>query len=996
MIRNLAFGLLLLSGLSSAQAPSSEGPLGPILDQLTLRQLGPVNMSGRIMDFAVYEKDPSLFYVATASGGLWKTTNGGTTYDCVFDYGNSVSMGAVGLCQSKPDVVYVGTGEQSSRNSVAWGDGVYKSTDGGKTWKHVGLTETRHISKVFVHPKNPDIVYVAAVGRLWGRNSERGLYKSTDGGKSWKLVLNQGPEFGAIDLDVDPKNPNTLYVAMWDRLRRPYVFQSGGQSGGIYKSTDGGENWSKLTKGLPTDVGRIGMDIHKSNPKIIMATVEYRRPGSDGSSPRRNEATIFRSDTAKAAIANPAEFAKVINKLTDAEKKALEEAKKANPDEVVARTKFIDGLSKPRNEELFPYTHLSKRKIKELEALLSEREARNYKNAIETALKEKKDVEAARAKYLTTIEELRNDPYKGIPEDSQFNRGGTFISRDGGESWTLVKYINPRPFYFSTPMIDPVDPNVMYVAGMALHQSKDGGKSWNTIGEQTHADHHALWVNPKNPKQIMTGCDGGVYVSFDQGKNFRHDNKLPIGQFYAVAFDTNVPYSVYGGLQDNGSWTIPTQHPRGSILAADAINVGGGDGFYVEVDPVEPEWVYSESQGGAVGRINRKTGERRSIRPSLAGEQLRFNWNTPIHISPHDNKMIYVGSNRLMKSTDRGTTWKPISIDLTTMSPLKKSTGLLARKISLFEESTGAENHCTIVTIDESRLEAGRIATGSDDGLVNVTFDGGKTWTDITAKLPGVPANTWVSRVLWSKWKKDRLYVTLDGHRNNDFKPYVFVSEDAGKTFKSLASTLPDYDSVYAIREGEYNPNLLFLGSEMTLRVSDDLGKSWSRFRGKFPTVAVHDIRVNPTFKELVIGTHGRSIWTAEIALLEGMTSGMPTEMKVVATAPGISMAVAGGNPLDGNQDYFVPNTQPSAKVFYYLPEAIDPSKEITIKVRNKAGQEYTVQAFGGAPRAKGINRFTWNCRIQGAIAEPGEYELIFDIAGKELRAKVEVLAKKG
>ncbi len=898
---------------------TSEGPLFEILNQLQPRQLGPTNMGGRIMDIAVQDSNTSIFYVASASGGLWKTINGGTSFECVFDYGGSVSMGAIGLSKSNPNVIYLGTGEQSSRNSTAWGDGVYKSEDAGKTWKHLGLTDTRHIARVVVHPTNPNIVYVAAVGRLWGRSDERGVYKSVDGGKSWKLVFTQGDRAGVVDLDMDPSDPNTLYACAWDRIRAAYVFQSGGMDSGLFKTTDGGKSWKQLKTGLPGgELGRIGLNIYAKDPRILVATVEYRVPGVPVRVSTDDDEADLGEQYAQQGGTPPAATAK------------------QNPKKPEAK---IAAPQKPAEKP---------------------------------------------------------DPRMNPAPGSQMNGGGMFISRDKGETWELLRQNNPRPFYFSTPLIDPNDPARIYIGGLNIQMTPDLGKSWSTLAPNVvHADHHALWIDPKDSNHIITGCDGGVYQSRDKGVTWQHHNTLPIGQFYAVSFDGQIPYWVFGGLQDNGGWAFPTQNTRGYVSPIDAVNLNGGDGFYAEADHVESEWVYSESQGGAVQRINRKTGQRRGLRPTLAGETLRYNWNTPIHISPHDNKTIYIGSSHLMMSNNRGDTFKSISPDLTTMSPKKIHTIDIAKRNSVNPEATGAENHCTIVTVDESPLMKGRIACGSDDGLVNVTSDGGTTWDDVTANLPGLPRSLWISRVTWSKWKADRLYVCVDGHRSNDFKPYVYVSEDAGKSFRSLANGLADWDSVYVIREGEQNPNLLILGSEMSLRFSIDSGKTWSRIRGNFPTVAIHDVKVHPKMHDLVVATHGRALWTIDISVLEGMTEGMPTKTALLGSSPGIRMPVITGDPLTGDQFYRSKNSQPMARIYYYLSEDVKDESTVTLSLTGPGMPELSIAGGADMKLKKGLNRFEWNPRIDGGVAAAGVYQVKLKIGTATYNGTVEVLETK-
>ena len=898
---------------------TSEGPLADFLNQLQPRQLGPSNMSGRIMDIAVQESNSNIFYVASASGGLWKTVNGGLTFECIFDYGGSVSMGSIGLSKSNPNVIYLGTGEQSSRNSAAWGDGVYKSIDAGKTWKHVGLTDTRHIGKVIVHPTNPDIAYVAAVGRLWGRSDERGVYKTTDGGKTWNMMFTQGNRAGVVDLDMDPNDPNTLYASAWDRVRTAYLFQSGGMDSGLFKSTDGGKNWHQLKNGLPGgDLGRIAVSIYPKNPNILLATVEYRVPG------------------APVRVSN-----------SDDEEEGLIEEQYAQqggtPPPVAASKPQAARKDEPQKPVVKP------------------------------------------------------DPRMAQVSGTQMNGGGMFMSHDKGETWEFVRQHNPRPFYFSNPNFDPNDPKRIYIGGLNLQVTGDTGKTWATLAPNViHADHHVMWIDPKDSGHLITGCDGGVYQSRDWGKTWYHHNTLPVGQFYAVSFDGQLPYWVYGGLQDNGGWAFPTQHPRGYVNPIDAVNLNGGDGFYAEADRVESEWVYSESQGGAVQRTNRKTGARRGLRPSVAGETLRYNWNTPIHISPHDNKTIYIGSNRLMVSNNRGDSFRALSYDLTTMNPWKTKRRMdIAKIVSVNPEDTGAEAHCTIVTIDESPMVKGRIACGTDDGLVNVTSDNGQTWDDVTSRLPGLPKGLWVSRVTWSKYQKDRLYVCVDGHRTNNFKPYLFVSEDAGKTFRSLANGLPDWDSLYVIREGEQNPNLLILGSEMSLRFSVDLGKTWSRIRGSFPTVAVHDVRVHPKMHDLVIATHGRALWTIDISALEGMTEGMPKKNALLGSSPGIRMPVITGDALSGDQFYKSRNTQPMARIYYYLTEDVKEESTVSLSVQGPGMAELNVAGGADMKLKKGLNRYDWNPRIDGSVAAAGVYHVKLKIGNETLTGTVEVLETK-
>lgn len=832
----------------------SEGPLANILAPLTARSLGPVNMGGRIMDIAVYEKEPRIYFVATASGGVWKTENAGLSFTPVFDREGSISLGAVAVNQSNPDDIWVGTGEQSSRNSVAWGDGVYHTTDGGKTWQNMGLRETMHISEVLIDPRNPSRVLVGALGRLWGPNPERGMYETKDGGKTWKQVLFVNNDTGVIDLQRDPKNPNNLLASTWNRRRFAYDFISGGPGSAIYKSTDGGTTWRQITKGIPNQtLGRIGISYYRSNPRIVIASIEH--------GPLPGETTT------------------------------------------------------------------------------------NQQGAIR-------------------------------------NGGGMYRSTDGGDSWTKVGNRNQRPFYFSRPEQDPVDENRIYMLEVNLIVSTDAGKTFNNVPNRVHSDYHAAWINPNDNKQMIVGTDGGIYETRDQGKTWEMHNKLPIGQFYAVAFDMRKPYWVYGGLQDNGSWGHPTQTTRGGVAFYDTISLAGGDGFHVQADPEDWSTVYAESQGGAITRVDLKSGGGRMIRPQ--GQGLRWNWSTPFILSPHNSKTIYIGGNKLFRSNNRGNTWDAISNDLSTQNPNRiKEAG----KLSVTPENTGAEVHGTIITISESPRTPGVIYVGTDDGLVWLTRDGGKTWSDLTTNIKGVPQFTWVSRVLASKWADGRAYVTFDGHRENDFKPYVFVTEDYGKTWSSLSSGLPDFDSVYVVTEGERNPDLLFLGSEMSLRVSLDRGQTWTRFRNNFPTVAVHDLKIHPRELDLVIGTHGRSIWTMDINALEGLTKEQMAKDVVALKPQTVYLLGRVGNPwFGGDSLLLVPNSQPGTKIFYFLKQPVTGD----VKVKISSADDTQSQTFDGTNNA-GLNGVAWNGRLDNRLVSAGDYRVVVTAGGKDYVTSVKV-----
>lgn len=837
-MRNLSFAVLALSAVSLAQSPDLVAPA------LKARAIGPTTMSGRISAIAVYESDPRIVYVASASGGLWRTDNGGANVRPVFDREKVVSLGAVAVSAKSPDVVWVGTGEQTSRNSVAWGDGVYKSLDGGKTWTNMGLRASKHVGAIWIDPKDDDHVLVGALGPLWADGGERGLFETRDGGKKWNQILKGQDGAGVIDLDVDPGRPGTMIVSLWSRKRAPYDFVSGGPGCMMMKTTDGGRTWRRLVRGIPaTTLGRIGVDRFHGDARKLVATIEY--------------------------------------KPLPSEKRPVEGG--------VVKTKA----------------------------------------------------------------------------------GGTFLSEDGGESWKKINDLNPRPFYFSTPRVDVKDPSRMWVLGDSLFASTDGGAKFAPVRNSVHPDWHAWWQSPKDPNLIYAGTDGGLYISRDGTKTWQHCQDLPVGQFYAVAADMRRPYWVLGGLQDNQCWIQPTQTPQSGPDYSSTISLGGGDGFYVGADPTDWSTVYSESQGGAVVRTDLRSGAVKGIRPRLAGEKLRFNWSTPFMLSPHNSRTLYLGGNRLFKSVDRGDTWRPISPDLTTNDLTKQKPG----EKSVTPEDTGAEAHCTIVTISESPRRPGALMVGTDDGKVHLSTDDGANWEDLTSRFPGLPANTWCSRVVLSKHSESRAWATFDGHRWGDTAAYAYVTDDSGKSWSRL-SGLPADDSVYVVREGLQNPDLLFLGTETVLALSLDRGKTWGRITNGFPTVAVHDLMIHPKELDLIIGTHGRSLYTVDVSALEAMT---PEKMKapVVIARPQDVLMLGRVDQGDwsGTRPFQAENTQPGTRIQYFL--ANEP-KELELSVSNVAGDAQIVRT---ATKAKGLNVVNFNGRVSGRLA-PGEYKVTLKVDG--------------
>ena len=658
--------------LVAAPAPAAAPVTAASFKELAWRPIGPANMGGRVSDFAVVEKRPATFYLATGTGGLFKTTNRGTTWSAVFEKQPVASIGSVAVWQKNPDVVWVGTGEANNRNSSSWGNGVYRSLDAGGTWKHLGLEKTHNIARVVTDPRDSNTVYVAALGRLWGENPERGVYVTRDGGGTWTLALKADARTGACDLVMDPADPAVLYAALYARRRTPWSYESGGRTGGIFKTTDGGRSWHRLGDGLPAETGRIGLDVCRKDPRIVLAVVESAEGGQIGTF------------------------------------------------------------------------------------------------------------------------------------DSRSRSGGVFRSEDGGAHWTRLGPWAPRGFYFSQIRVQPDDPSRVYVLGVDVWISDDGGRTFRPGGgKNLHPDFHAMWIDPKNGDHVLAGTDGGVFLSHDRVATWDFLNNIPAGEFYNLAADMQDPYRVYGGLQDNQTWGGPVRtrfqveswlddSRKEGMTNADWFCLGGGDGFHVAVDPTDPDIVYYESQGGSIQRVNLATGKERTLRPAAreGSPEYRFNWNTPFMLSPHDPTLLWVGGNHLFRLYERGDRWEEASPDLSTADPKKMVTA-----------GSGAETHCTIVTLAESPLVKGQVWAGTDDGKLWLTRDGGAHWTDLTPRLRGVPAGLYMSRIEASHHAAGTAYLAVDGHRSDVFAPYLLVTRDFGQSWTSIVGDLPAHGPVKVVRE---------------------------------------------------------------------------------------------------------------------------------------------------------------------------------------------------
>jgi photosystem II stability/assembly factor-like uncharacterized protein len=823
--------VLLSPWCASAQETS---PVPQFLQTLRPRCIGPANMSGRITEIAVYEKEPRIQYVASATGGLWKTINNGTTWQPVFEREKTVALGAVAVCQTNPDIVWVGTGEANARNSVSWGDGVYLSTDGCKSWKNMGLKEIEHVGRIVIHPKNPDVVYVAALGKVWGPNKERGVFKTTDAGKTWHHVFGIVGNVGCIDLAMDPENPELLYAAAY-HVRRD-AFSGGnpavqvGLGSGLYKTSDGGKNWELMGGGLPGRLlGRCGFSIFRKNPNIIYAVVQTDRT----------------SVTTKGQAAN-----------------------------------------------------------------------------------EKLDLEA----------------------------GGVFRSDDKGRTWRHLNSLVPRPFYYGQIRVDPNDEQRLYVLGISFHVSVDGGRSFldGNRAKGTHSDYHALWINPRDSHHLILGCDGGLNYSYDKGRTWEHLKNLPVAQFYAIGVDMRKPYRVYGGLQDNGSWGGPstTRDPAG-INYAQWFNILGFDGYYCQVHPKDNDIVYCEGQYGMLRRKNVHTGATIDIKPRLDSKEgksnirprlpkgtpdFRFNWSSPILQSPYADDEVFYGSNVLFVTQDRGDIWQIASPDLTRGKP----------------GSNDYKGH-SITTIAGSPLEDYLLYVGTDDGKIWVCKNWKtKEWTDLSERIPNLPQERWITRLEASRFAKGTVYLTIDRHRHDDRKPYVFKSTDYGSRWTSIAGNLPGDEPIHVIREDPVNKDLLYVGTEFGLYLSLDAGKTWHKQK-HLPTVPVHDLVVHAREHELVIATHGRAIWIMDILPLQELTQEALQEVRFCTIRPASAHRFALKQNL-GVKNFLGENAAYGASMYLYLHS--QPAQPPLLTISTAQGKRI---ADIRTDRASGLQRLTWN-----------------------------------
>jgi photosystem II stability/assembly factor-like uncharacterized protein len=1041
------------------------------------RCIGPAAMGGRIVAISVYEADPTTYWVATASGGLLKTSNNGITFEHQFDHEATVSIGDVCVAPSNKDIVWVGTGENNPRNSVSYGDGVYKSIDGGKTWTNMGLKKTFQIGRIVVHPKNPDIVYVGALGRLYGPNPERGLFKTTDGGKKWDKVLPVDDKTGVIELKMHPTDPDTLLVATWERQRDGFDSHRGepplqdgydaydpikkwGPGGAIYKTTDGGKTFRKLTKGLPTcQLGRIGIDYYRKDPNIVFAIIDCAKIGM-GTPPSQVYLGITGEDAAggakltqispdspaakaglkagdivkavnKKPIAKYEELGaqirahKVGDKLTltiERDKKTLDVevtlGKRPEPERPGGRQALPldfrgeDAPNGVRVERVMPQGEAEKAglKVGDIIQKIDKTEVKTFRQVIDLFRAhnpgEKAVVKVLRGKESKELNVMvvRRPPqrqanprrpysfgYGGQRPNVQDQQGpnsheygGLYKSSDGGESWTRINSVNPRPMYFSQVRVDPTDNKYVYVLGIGMYRSEDGGKTFKGDNGAYHADQHALWIDPRDGRHALLGTDGGYYVTYDRMAHWEYLNHMAIGQFYHVAVDSKRPYRVYGGLQDNGSWGGPSHTLDGQgPLNEDWIVTRGGDGFVCRVDEQDPDLVYSESQDGAMSRRNLRTGEFAPINPRGPRGQrgqggpspYRFNWNTPFLLSSHNSHIFYCGGNYVFRSVKKGDDLQKIS-----------------EEISRTKRGTAS-------ALAESPRNPNVLYAGTDDGYLWVRQDGGAKWNNVSDKI-GLPGPRWVASIEASRFADGRAYVVFDAHRSDDDDPYVYVTEDFGQTWKSLRGNLPT-GSTRVLREDIENQNVLYLGTEFGVWVSIDRGGSWTKINNNLPTVAVHELAQHPSSGEMVAATHGRSLWILDVTPLRQMkTETLKAEATLFkpVTAMRWRREPSRGTPYGSGHHRFVGENPPSGAQIYY--SLCKKAEKVQLRIVDYTGQTVRELPVKKEQMTAGLHHATWDLvrgpsqgrgRRGPSAAPPGTYRVVLIVDGKEQTQALQV-----
>jgi photosystem II stability/assembly factor-like uncharacterized protein len=843
---------------AAKSAPPAANPAAnpaALLKTLEWRSVGPANNAGRISVVTGVPGDPLTYYVAGANGGIIKTSNGGTTFTPIFDEQSAGSIGAIAVAPSDPNVVYVGTGEGNPRNNASVGDGMYKSIDGGEHWTHIGLTKSDKIARLIIDGRNADVVYACVLGREWGPNEDRGVFKTTDGGATWKKVLYVDPNTACSDISADPNNSNILYAGMYTYRRWAWHLESGAGNTAVYKSVNGGASWERLSgpdkvNGLPrTAMDRIGVAVAPSDPNIVYVLSETKTEGE-----------LWRSD-------------------------------------------------------------------------------------------------------------------------------------DAGKSWRTVNRdpnINFRPFYYADIRVDPKNPNRVFTLSGGLYFSEDGGTTFRTIARDVHGDHQAMWIDPVDPRYILSGSDGGWQVSRDGGKNWDVVNTFAFTQFYHINYDLQTPYRVCGGLQDNGNWCGPSNSLSGQgIRAADWLNVSGGDGFFTVPVLDKPWLIFSDSQGGMLNITDMRSGVQKTIYPypnrvgsvgdAMIGHTYRFNWNSPIVLSPQNPGVVYFGGNVLFRSRTYGQSWDVISPDLTTNDPAKQQSS----GGEIVVDNTAAEFHATLLSVAPSPLDSNVIWTSSDDGLVHVTRDGGKTWTKTFTTVPGLAPNAWLATIEASHVEAGTAYVTADHHQDDDYAPYVYMTTDFGKTWTSIRGDLPDRAWwTHVIREDPKNRNLLYLGTEAGVWASWDRGAHWHSLRGRLPVTPVRDIQIHPRENDLIVATHGRGLYILDdLAPFQQLGSVLTADAALFDLRPAIKWTSWNRDGNLGQRTYAGENPPTGAMISYYLKT--QPAGDVNVEVADATGR--VVRRFRRVPDEAGVQRIVWDLREEAAPGAGG--------GGRGNRGAVEAVA---
>src|SRR6204780_4386717 len=861
LITKLSCGIAMLgcSVLASGQTPIKFD--SATVSGLPARNIGSAAMSGRVAAVDAVEQDGRItVFVGSASGGVWKSVNGGTTYKSVFDRESVQSIGAVAIDPSNPKTVWVGSGEAWMRNSVSIGDGVYKSTDGGENWTNVGLKDSEHIAKILIDPSDGNNALVCATGHLWDANDQRGVYQTSDRGKTWNKVLaGANGSSGCAMLARSTQEPKTVYAAMWDFRRQGWTFRSGGPGSGLFKSTDGGAHWTEITeansKGLPPKpYGRLALAVAESKPKVVYCNIEAERGR------------------------------------------------------------------------------------------------------------------------------------------------GLYRSNDAGATWSKLDasaYMVWRPFYFANLTVDPRNENKIFKPDLMLLLSNDGGKTFNDVSAAMHGDFHDIWIDAKNPNIVITGDDGGLWRSEDGGNRWKHFMNLPVSQFYHVSLDNSDPYHVYGGLQDNSSWVGDSSYPAG-ITNSRWENMYGGDGFWMFEDPSDADYIYAEAQGGEIGRVNRYTHEIRGIKPlpNYGEKKLRFNWNTPIHVSPNEKGTIYIGAQFLFRSRDHGQSWEPISPDLTTNDAEKQKQ---EESGGVTIDNSSAEMHTTIYSISESPKNGQTIWVGTDDGNVQVTRDGAKTWTNVVSNIRGLGKNSWVSTIEASRFDEATAYATFDRHWYGDLKPYVYKTSDYGQTWTALPAPENGVRGyAHVIKEDTVNRNVLFLGTEFGLWISVDGGQGWAQYKGSdFPAVAVDDIVIQARESDLVLATHGRGIWVVDdISPLRALTPEvMGKDAALIPGRPSIQYFDVNGGWPEGDETFLGRNRPADAQITYYQ-KGRHIFGDLKIEIFDQDGK--LVDTVAGS-KHRGLNRAGWGMHVKPPAVAPAASALFEAAQGpRVLPGKYTVKLTKG